>query len=186
MRIFRRARPKPHTNEQPLKDAIELAWRVHGAQEAWTAKVDTKASILFALEGGSLFAILTANSQTGALRAFSGWPLVFEITGVAVLFLGTLCSGAAVFPMLGKARQHRAEHDRHYIYFGHLRHWHHQDLQRKLTLRGGSDELRMLSLQLTAMSKRNWRKHRLVQISLLLALLGVTLICAAVAITVRH
>jgi Family of unknown function (DUF5706) len=184
VRIFRRGRPAPDTNEQLFKDAIELAWRVHGAQEAWTAKVDTKASILFALEGGSLFVILTANSQTGAFHTFGGWPLVLEIIGVAVLFLGTLFSGAAVFPMLGKVSRHRSDHHRHYIYFGHLRHWHHQDLQRKLTLRGGSDEVAMLSLQLIAMSKRNWRKHRLVQVSVLLALLGVTLICAAVAITV--
>lgn len=184
MRIFRRGKPAPGANEQHFRDAIELAWRVHGAQEAWTAKVDIKASILLVLEGGSLFAILTANSQTGALRFFSGRPLVFEIAGVALLFLGTLCSAAAVFPMIGKSSQHRSDYRHHYIYFGHLRHRHPDDLQRKLTLSAGSDELAMLSLQLIAMSRRNWLKHRLVQLSLVLAMVGVILICAAVGIMV--
>ncbi len=51
----------------PLKhaEAIAFAWRVHGAQESWTAKVDIKASIVLALDGVVLAAVITGHNKGG-------------------------------------------------------------------------------------------------------------------------
>ena len=181
MRLFSRPRPEPD-HDPGHTEAIDFAWRAHNAQEAWTARVDTKASILLALEGGSLFAILSANNQAGALRSLDGLPQVLEIIGATVVFLSVFASAAAVFPMLGSVSQHKRDHINNAVYFGHVRHWHADDLGRYLMARDSVDSIATLSTQLVAMSKRNWAKHRLVQASLLLAVLGVSLVALAVGL----
>ena len=184
MPLLPRRRPERQDTRQAEKDAIDFAWRIHSAQEAWTAKVDTKASILLALEGGSLFAVLAANGERGVLRDLTSIALAVELAAVAFLFLGVLAAGAAVFPLLGRVRQHRRDHDRHFVYFGHVRHWEAGPLARALRSRPAEDDATMLALQLIAMSKRNWHKHRFVQLSLSAALLGVVLI--GVALGLHH
>ena len=100
MPLHPRRKPDTEQIQQREKDAVGFAWRVHNAHEGWTAKVDTKASILLALEGGSLFAILAANSERGALRRLTGAALTLEVMGAALLFVSVLCSIAAIFPLL--------------------------------------------------------------------------------------
>lgn len=175
-----RPKPDPHHVERQ-KGAIDFAWRVHAAQEGWTAKVDTKASILLALEGGSLFAVLTANNERGALQGFNGAALLFELAGVSLLFVGVLCAATAVFPLLGRVKNHRRDYLRHFVYFGHVRHWQPETLAEALRHHPHNDDLHMLARQLIAMSKRNWLKHRVVQLSLVAALLGLMLIGVALA-----
>ena len=44
----------PDSSDDNAQRGIEFGWRVHSAQESWTAKVDGKASLLLALQGGAL------------------------------------------------------------------------------------------------------------------------------------
>jgi hypothetical protein len=59
------AQPRTSDHNGPTK----FARRVHPAQEAWTNKVDTKGSILLALQGGALFAILSASGKNRRLAS---------------------------------------------------------------------------------------------------------------------
>lgn len=179
MPLYPRRKPDTAQAAQRHKEAIDFAWHVHGAQEAWTAKVDTKASILLALQGGALFAILAANAERGVLGTLTGCAAVIEVAGAVSLVIGLLSSAIAVFPLLGPVREHRANFRDHFIYFGHVRHWEPAALAEALRQRSQPDEFDMLALQLIAMSKRNWLKHRFVQVSLLSAILGVALVGSA-------
>jgi hypothetical protein len=164
---------------QSARDGCEFAWRVHGAQEAWTGKVDIKASILLALEGGALFAVMAANGEGGILHDLHGWAHNVEITGIVLLVVAAIAAVAGVSPLLGSAREHRRQYDKHFVYFGHLRHWNAIELSSRLARLTADEELEMLSRQLVEMSKRNWTKHRYVQISLAATALGVVAIAIA-------
>ncbi|MFC4858004.1 Pycsar system effector family protein [Actinophytocola glycyrrhizae] len=158
----------------------DFAWRVHGAQEAWTSKVDTKAAILLALEGGALFAILSANAKGGLLSQIVGWRQILEIIGASTLLAALVVAVGAVYPQLGSSRSHERAHRGNFIYFGHLRHWEPGRFRAELCAFESDMQLDMLCLQLIEMSKRNWRKHRLVQVSLSLALLSVGFFAIAI------
>jgi hypothetical protein len=165
------------------RDAADFAWRVHGAQESWANKADVKASILLALEGGALFAVIAANAKDGLLTRLTGWQHVAEIVGIAFLLLAVSGATIAVFPRLGRAGLHRGDYHRHIIYFGHLRYWDAAELTVRLEALTSEEELAALSQQLVQMAKSNWDKHRWVQVSLMLALLGIIMISIA-AVTV--
>lgn len=160
-------------------DPTTFAWQVHLAQEAWTSKVDTKGSILLALEGGALFAALSASGKDGALARLDGWRRAVEIGGVAALILAMIAAGLAVFPILGSTRQHYAQHRNHIVYFGHLRHWEPAQLIQRLQHLRPEDQLESLAGQLVRAGKLNWAKYRLVQLSIGLALVGVIAVSGA-------
>ena len=48
---------------------LDLSWRSHTAQENWTTKVDTKASIIFTVNGAAIAAILALRTQKGVHNA---------------------------------------------------------------------------------------------------------------------
>jgi hypothetical protein len=181
--LFRRWWPqdaqRPDSPPSGSTGAASFAWQVHQAQEALTSKVDTKGSILLALEGGALFAALSASGKDGALAGLAGWRHAAEIGGLSALILAMVAAGVAVFPMLGGVRRHQAQHQTHVIYFGHLRHWEAADLHRRLRDLRPEEQLELLADQLVQMGKRNWAKYRLIQASLVLALLGVLALSAA-------
>ncbi|GAA3104888.1 hypothetical protein GCM10010464_80090 [Pseudonocardia yunnanensis] len=170
-------RPKPQPSNST--GAAAFAWQVHQAQEAWTSKVDTKGSILLALEGGALFAALSASGKDGALARLDGWRQAVEIGGISALILAMVAAGLAVFPMLGSVRRQYAQHRTHVVYFGHLRHWEPADLQRRLRDLRPEDQFESLADQLVRAGRMNWAKYRLVQFSLVLALVGVLAVSTA-------
>jgi hypothetical protein len=170
-------RPKPQPSNST--GAAAFAWQVHQAQEAWTSKVDTKGSILLALEGGALFAALSASGKDGALARLDGWRQSAEIGGISALILAMVAAGFAVFPMLGSVRRQYAQHRTHVVYFGHLRHWEPADLQRRLQDLRPEDQFESLADQLVRAGRMNWAKYRLIQVSLVLALVGVLAVSAA-------
>src|SRR3954454_8490903 len=56
---------------------LDFAWRVHGALDAWTGKVDTKASITLAIESAVLGFVLTLSkvaSVSPRWTASLSWP----------------------------------------------------------------------------------------------------------------
>lgn len=163
----------PDGSDNNAQRGIEFGWRVHSAQESWTAKVDGKASLLLALQGGALFGIATGHQKDGFLAKLTGWHLAVVVAASISLVVGIVVTIAAVLPMLGSAKKHRAEYSSHLVYFGHLRHWEPHELGAKLPRITQADELRMLALQLQRMGQRNWWKHQLLRLGLGLTALAI-------------
>lgn len=152
-----------------------LAWKVHGTLQDWTAKVDTKASIVMTLETALLSGIVAFSTS----RAFTyplGWASLHRC-GLILLFVSIVIAGAVVFPQL-RRRDSVKSWNTQFVYFGHLRQWEPAALAEALADRGSNVNLLMLSDQLVAMSRIAWKKHVLIQWSLLFALVG----CIAVGI----
>jgi hypothetical protein len=173
----------PDGSDNNAQRGIEFGWRVHSAQESWTAKVDGKASLLLALQGGALLAIAAGHQKDGFLAKLTGWHLAVIVAASLGLVIGIVSTIAAVIPQLGSAKKHRSEYSRHLVYFGHLRHWEPYELSAELAKVTGADELRMLGFQLQRMSEINWRKHQLLRIGLILTAFAIT--ATAVAVLVR-
>ena len=90
----------------------------------------------------------------------------------------------AVLPVLGSPRRHRGARADEWIYFGHVRLWEAGELAARLSRLTPHDEVRALSAQLVRMSRLNWRKHRLLQGSILLTVSAMVLMVAAAAIRI--
>ncbi len=162
----------------------EFAWRVHGAQASWANNADVKASILLALEGGALYAVISALGAGGILaRSGSRLYPVFAAIGISALLLAIISAAIAVFPRLGQKDRGRAGrgHGPQVIYFGALRRWNTTELVSYIAGLAEGEELDMLSQQLTEMARHNWAKHRWVQLSLILSLTGILIIAVTAA-----
>ena len=161
----RRHRLRPPS--QRPEGGINFGWRVHVAQEAWTAKVDVKASIVLALAGATMAAVTAGQSDFGPFADLLGWR-VYAFRGAVIAgSLSVLLSFATIFPRLGPTHRKRNMDVADLVYFGHLRHLDPKEVATRLTGLTVNDELRALSRQLVAMSRHNWRKHRLLQWALL-------------------
>jgi hypothetical protein len=173
------ATPRPQPSLEPGNHATEFAWRIHAAQEAWANKSDVKASILLALEGGALFAVIAASSKGGLLTGLRGWRHIAEMSGLGLLLLAVASAAIAVFPMLGRVKSLQASASSHVIYFGHLRYWDPLTLKGRLESLTADQALEALSRQLVEMAKSNWGKHRWIQASLGIAMLAILIIAIA-------
>ncbi|MGB6162733.1 MAG: Pycsar system effector family protein [Pseudonocardiaceae bacterium] len=158
-----------------LASSEAFAWKVHGALQDWTAKVDTKASIVMALETALFSGMVTFSLSRTSVYPL-GWASLHHC-GLALLFASIFLTGLAVFPQL-RRRDSAKSWKNQFVYFGHLRKWEPAALAEALADREQNASLRMLSDQLVAMSRIAWGKHLLVQWSLLVALAG----CLAVGI----
>lgn len=147
------------------------------------SKVDTKGSILLALEGGALFAILSASGKDGVLARLNGWHHLLEVSGTMAILLAMTSAGLAVFPRLGATRKHRGQYRDQFLYFGHLRHWSPKELDARMRQLHPEDELRALTSQVVRVSKSTWVKYRLVQLSLVLAICGIGAVSIAVPLS---
>lgn len=163
-----------------LDHAREWGWRVHSAQEAWTAKVDVKASILLALEGAILVALVAATASGGAFASLRGWREVFVLIGALSEVFAIVSAGAVVLPLLGSPTGHKRDHRDNLIYFGHLRHWSSSDdLAARMIHMSPNEEIGHLARQLIQMSTRNWIKHRFLQVSVITGFCGALLVLGA-------
>jgi hypothetical protein len=144
----------------PEQRGVDFGWKVHDAQEKWTAKVDSKAGLYLATQTAVLVAVFAAWPDDKPLGRLAGANQAVALAGTGVSILAVLLAGCAVIPMLGFFRGNKAKHRDHLIYFGHLRHWRdHNSLSARLRTLTAADELDQLSMQLIAVAKRNWRKH---------------------------
>jgi hypothetical protein len=167
------------------KRAADFAWRVHTAQANWANHADVKASILLVLEGGALYAVLSALSVGGFLTRLGGRMGSLAVAaGISALLLAISAAAIAIFPRMG--RRQAASRRPHAIYFGDLRRWQATELRGHLAELTEDYELEMLSQQLTRMSRRNWAKHRWVQISLILSLTGILIIAISALISASN
>lgn len=179
--MFRgRRRNLPPIDASPPVDkrdqAIDNAWKIHQSLAEWTGKVDAKASFALAAESAVVAGIVTLAGEDRRLSNLPDLPeqLLFW-TGLAALVVGVLFVVAVVTPQL-RQRQLAQEWPSNYIYFGHLMHWDSDHLARHLH---SDDILPVLARQLTAMSAIAWTKHRRLQVSLVLAVLGSTMVGGA-------
>lgn len=167
---------RPQQDNEGDEEAVEFAWKVHAALDSWTGKVDTKASIVLAIESAA-FAFAASLSKKGERFAdLGGSNLCFYRVGMGLLLVAGLLALAVVFPQL-KGRDAKRSWRENMIYFGHLRHWEPSALT--VALRQERPVLDQLAAQLVKMGQIAWRKHRLLQASLAaLALASVCLLFA--------
>jgi hypothetical protein len=152
---------------------------VHEAQASWASNADVKASILLALEGGALYAVIAALGPGGIPAKLNASPhAVASAIGIFALLFAIVAAAIAIFPRLGQ-RDRAHDRSRQVIYFGDLRGWNPAELRAHITALADDEELDMLSRQVTEMSRHNWVKHRWVQLSLILSLTGI--LCIAVS-----
>ena len=157
-------------------DGAEFAWKVHDALGSWTAKVDTKASIVLAIEAALGGFIITLSDKGGHLSALHGDRVDLYRAGLVFLILSVLLSLMVICPQLGR-RKAKRNWAGNMIYFGHLRRWNADELATALAM--GTPTVSQLALQLVTMSKINWRKHAWLQWSLLCLVVGAGLLAWA-------
>lgn len=153
-------------------DPTDTAWKIHSALTDWTGKVDTKASFALTIESAVLVGVVTLSGNGRALADLHGWGVFWYVLGVVILIAGLLSAVWVVRPRL-RAQQVTGEVPTNFVYFGHLRQLTPGEVETNLR---SDDILPVLSKQLVEMSKISWTKHRLVQVSLTLAPIGVALL----------
>lgn len=160
----------------------QFAWRVHDAQQAWTASVDIKASIVLVVE----VAIAAAAGKSlmvdgGILHDAHKLQLAVAITAVTLLALSVGSALWVVFPRLERRRS-RSTGRPGLIYFGHLRDRSVEEIDAALAGLDEDAERHELARQLRVTASVAWRKHFWLQVSLFLLALGVVaLVLALVA-----
>jgi Family of unknown function (DUF5706) len=157
------------------ESGVSFAWKTHSAITDWTAKVDYKAAIVLSLGGIVLGFFVTLSGHGRVLAGLHGWPLIVERIGLGISTIGVLLAGLVVAPRLGR-RQAERSWKQNIVYFGHLRHWSPVDLSRELKSLDTDQQLGILATQLVETSKIAWRKHNLLQFSMLFLLLGIALV----------
>lgn len=150
-------------------DPIETAWKIHAALVDWTGKVDTKASFALTIESALLGGVVALSGDGRVFHDLAGASVVWYVLGVFTLALSVLCVVLVVRPRLRRGGL-QSEARGNFVYFGHLRHLDAAAVQNHLET---SNLLPVLSKQLVEMSKIAWTKHRLVQVSMSLAPVGV-------------
>ncbi|MPQ96869.1 hypothetical protein GB931_02815 [Modestobacter sp. I12A-02628] len=160
------------------QDPVDTAWRVHGALADWTGKVDTKASFVLTIESALLVTIIALSSSGRRLFGLDGAALILFWFGVASIVLGVVAVAMVVKPRVRRRDVAQEWHD-NYIFFGHLKSWSPAELGEALSEK---PVLPVLARQLVNMSKIAWRKHLLVEVSLLCAAVGTVLVALAALI----
>ncbi|GAB7037606.1 hypothetical protein JCM9533A_14540 [Catenuloplanes niger JCM 9533] len=151
---------------------VAFTWRLHAGLESMAARADAKAGILLAHQGGAFVLGVTA------LQADHGGWIIGPALALVVAAMGT--AAAVVVPVLRPRNQTVSTGD--IVYFGHLREWAPPSLAERIEGLSKEDEIAMVTRQLVTLSRINWRKHRLLQISLSLTVSAMSVGAAAVTL----
>ncbi|MFF9011233.1 Pycsar system effector family protein [Streptomyces goshikiensis] len=144
-------------------EAVDTAWRIHGALGDWTARVDAKASFALTLESAATAGIIALSADDRLFADLHGWSARAPLwIGTVIILVGGVWAMLVVVPRLRSSKDLEAEAPNHFIYFGHLR---HREVTELATALQHTDVLPVLSQQLIKMSEIAWRKHRYVQCS---------------------
>ncbi|WP_405743442.1 DUF5706 domain-containing protein [Streptomyces sp. NBC_01525] len=159
-------------------DPLETAWKIQAALVDWTGKADTKASIALSVQSTvlALVGVLATSGHGTGVRSVPSQVLLW--VGGGILLVGAVLAAAAVAPNLRLERR-GPDPDDDYLYFGHLRHFEPEALE--AALRSGT-ALSALSRQIVVMSEIAWTKHRRVQLSFVLAVMGCSVLAASAVI----
>ena len=147
------------------REAISNAWQIHQAICDWTGQVDTKASFASAIEVAIIGAVVVLAGDGHQLSQLHGcMQLTLFWIGLSLLILSVIAVLSVVCPQIRGQENLRNERPYNFIFFGHVKHWEPDELARKLLV---ESPLAALSRQLVTMSKIAWRKHRMLQLSIL-------------------
>nr|WP_246406120.1 Pycsar system effector family protein [Modestobacter versicolor] len=122
-----------------------------------------------------LVTIVALSGSGRRLYGLDGGARVIFWIGVSAIILGVVAVALVVKPRV-RRRDVAGEWPQNYIFFGHLQFWSPADLEVALAER---PLLPVLTRQLVNMSKIAWRKHLLVEVSLLCAVVGTALVVLA-------
>jgi hypothetical protein len=165
--------PPASTSRMPNEpDPIDTAWHIHDALCDWTGKVDAKASFALSIESAVLIAILALATDDHRLTNLHHVSRVLFLAGIVGVIVGVLAAVVAVCPQIREKEVNESWQD-NMIFFGHLKHWKQDALTAALK---SHELLPMLSRQLIVMSEIAWKKHRLLQVSLICAVIGTALV----------
>src|ERR1035437_2226958 len=92
----------PQNQDRSQSRGVDFAWKVHNAQEGWTARVDAKAALFVATQTAVIvvmFAALRGAEPLGRLSGANHWVAV---GGVGISMLAVILAGLAVIPMLNR------------------------------------------------------------------------------------
>ena len=150
-------------------NTYDFAWHVHDTLVSWTGQVDTKASIALAIEV-SLIGFVSAQSvKGGPLSGLHSYRFYLDRSGVILLATSIVLSLWVIKPRLAY-RKIKRNSISGMIYFGHLKNWDPDKLT--VALSTNIEATTQLARQLVEMSKIAWRKHVLLQWSLIFLLIG--------------
>lgn len=149
--------------------AIDTAWRTHEAIRDWTGKAEAKASFALLIESAMVTGTIALSMDRRLFSALSGASLTFYILGIVFLAFAISTAIFAVVPQIRRRPAKETYHD-NWVFFGHLQFWKNpEDLVSAWKYR---DVLPVLARQAIFMSRVAWRKHRLLQASLIAATLS--------------
>lgn len=151
------------------KEIIDFAWKAHQAQESWTGKADVKGSILLAADG-TIFASMLALHY----ECKNGVALLW-LTGLMLLGASAVLAGLSIKPRVTTPPREKSSD---LIYFGHLKDSQPGEIAKEMHEMTRSGAIEGLSRQLVAMSRTNWRKHKLLIASTWCAIAAIICICS--------
>lgn len=170
----------------PVKpQGVEFGWRVHSALIEWTKNIDVKASIVLTLIlAGTSVVSINVFDKHGWLHETHGMKLG-AVRAIVLCLIGASVSGVwAVIPNLrARAIAREAKQSGGLIFFGHLRLLQAREIEQQLAGLDDREALRQLAQQMHVMSCIAWKKHRRLQVSILLAgLAGLIYVAARVVL----
>lgn len=167
------------TEDDTHQNAIDNAWKIHGAVSDWTKSVDSKASFVLTIEVAILAGVISLMGGSRRLAHVQEfWWNVLLYMGIGALVVALVCVVWVVRPRTRKDKVEQ-EAPSNFIYFGHLNFLVPEDLERALKQ---EDVLPVLSRQLVTMGRIAWDKHNLLRWSLTAAMVGTALVGAAAAL----
>lgn len=157
----------------------EFGWRAHDAVQAWTASVDSKASIALLVEVAvTAAATKELISSGGELHQAIGLHLATAITACTLLVLAVAGALAVIAPRLARRRNAQLA-AKGLIYFGHLKDQNADQIAERLAGMTPDRERRELAAQLQITAEKAWNKHVALQTSLALFAAGSVLLVVA-------
>jgi hypothetical protein len=160
-------------------DGVAFGWRAHEAVQAWTASVDSKASVALIVEVAvTAAATKELISGGGELHHAIGLHLATAITACTLLVLAVAGALAVIAPRLARRRNARLD-SKGLIYFGHLKDQTADQIAERLTNMTPDRERRELAAQLQITAEKAWNKHVALQASLALFAFGTALLVIA-------
>lgn len=143
------------------REAEARAWTIYHSHGEWISRVDAKASIMLALQGVTLGAVIALTDKDRPYAQLCWWwEWALFIAGFAMLLAAIVLAVLALVPRVTSEKPSKKEM-RDYIYFGHTRLWKPDALEDELR----KPALPVLARQLIVLGRISWRKHYLVKYS---------------------
>jgi Family of unknown function (DUF5706) len=160
---------------------VEFAWNAYWAQENWSRNVDTKASIVLALETAVLGGGLGTLTGSMPFMKADEWRRALAFSGLGLLLLAVLAAGLTIVPHIRRdpVRRHDPSEMR-ILWFGHLRQFDAADIRTHLCALSPDRCVEILARDLRKMSSLNWMKCIRLRVSMTFAFLGAVVVTIAV------